>query len=87
MSCEPDGSAWPAFSAAYSSRTRAAGSRAGSPSPHSRAATLRVLVPMPQRSMKRQVGSSATTTIEPGGVGLCCETNGWSIHPPANAMR
>ncbi len=33
-------------------------------------ATLRVLVPMPQNSMKRTVGCKETTTIEPGGLGL-----------------
>ena len=32
-------------------------------------------------------GHGATTTIEPGGVGLCWETNGWSIQPPASWSR
>src|SRR6266404_1275067 len=37
--------------------------------------------------MTRKVGSSATTTMEPGGRGLRRETNGWSIQPPARASR
>ena len=54
---------------------------------HRRVATARVLVAMPQRSIHLKSGSIATTTIEPGGSGLFRETNGWSIHPPAKAMR
>jgi len=46
-----------------------------------------VLVPIPQRSIKRTVGWIATTTIEPGDVGLSFDTKGWSIQPPANAIR
>ena len=87
MSCEPDGSDLPRFSSAYSSRTSSAGSRLGRRPFQSSMATFRVPVAMPARSMKRNVGSSPTTTIEPGGQGLCRETNGWSIQPPAKAMR
>ena len=36
---------------------------------------------------RRKCGSICTTTIEPGGFGLCCETNGWSIQPPASCRR
>ena len=88
MSCEPDGSALPRFSSAYSSRTSSAGSPLRQPAvPEPQRPTLRVPVAMPARSMKRNVGSKATTTIEPGGAGLSRETNGWSIQPPAKAMR
>jgi hypothetical protein len=37
---------------------------------------LRVPLAMPQRSMNQRLGSSDTTTIEPGGDGLCLDTNG-----------
>jgi hypothetical protein len=40
-----------------------------------------------ERSMNRTIGSSETTTIEPGGHGFRLDTNGWSIQPPASAMR
>ena len=45
-------------------------------SPHKVAATFRVLVPMPQRSIKRQMGSMATTTIDPGGAGISRDIKG-----------
>ena len=48
---------------------------------------LRVPMQMPARSMNQNWGSTPTTTIKPGGDGLCFETNGWSIHPPAKANR
>ena len=57
MSCEPDGSAWPAFSAAYSSRTSSRGPvGAAARLPRAHARTSRVPVAMPQRSMNRTVG-------------------------------
>ena len=55
--------------------------------PQWRMATARVEVAMPQRSIHRNVGSTATVTMEPGGSGLSRETKGWSIQPPAKAMR
>ena len=39
-------------------------------------ATLRVPVAIPARSMKRNRGSRLTTTIEPGGDGLCLDIKG-----------
>ena len=65
----------------------AVGARLGSLPCHSFVATARVPVARPLRSMKRKAGSRPTTTIEPGGSGLCRETNGWSIQPPASASR
>jgi hypothetical protein len=87
ISWEPDGSTFPSFSAVYSSRTNPAGSRSGRRSPHNSMATFRVLVPMPLSSMKRTVGCKDTTTIEPGGSGFSLDRKGWSIHPPAKAIR
>jgi hypothetical protein len=87
MSCDPEGSLLPRFSSAYNWRTNSAGSRAGSRRFQSFRATSRVPVAKPARSMNQQVGSRPTTTIEPGGAGSSRETNGWSIHPPAKAMR
>jgi hypothetical protein len=37
--------------------------------------------------MNHMTGSSETTTMEPGGSGLFRDTNGWSIQPPASAIR
>ena len=87
MSWDPDGSGRSLFSSAYSSRTSAAGARSGIAPCHKRIAALRVPVAMPARSMYRTVGCNPTTTMDPGGAGLCRDMNGWSIHPPANAMR
>ena len=41
-----------------------------------RSVTFRVPVASPARSMYQNVGSIPTTTIEPGGAGLCRETKG-----------
>src|ERR1017187_7113030 len=87
MSCEPLGSALPLFSTAKSSRARSAGGRSGNLPFQIRIAILRVLLPMPERSIGRKFGSICTTTMEPGGLGLCREANGWSIQPPASCRR
>ena len=46
-----------------------------------------LVVAIPDRSIQRNSGTTPATTIDPGGVGLILEQNGWSIHPPARAMR
>ena len=76
MSCEPEGSASSWFSARYSLLTSSAGGLSGADPPQNSDATLRVPLAMPQRSMNQRFGSSDTTTIEPGGDGLCLDTNG-----------
>ena len=76
MSCEPEGSALPRFSSAYSSRTRSAGSPVGQaavPQLHGHVARAGGHAGAVHEA---NVGSRPTTTIEPGGVGLSRETNG-----------
>ena len=75
----------PRFSVSKSFFTSSCRFFRGQPSFHNLKAILRVLVQMPARSINLNCGSTLTTTIEPGGEGLCIETKGWSIHPPARA--
>ena len=50
-------------------------------------AMARVPLAMPERSIGRKSGSICTTTMEPGGLGLWRDINGWSIQPPASCRR
>ena len=70
----------------FAHQLRPAGGLGSRPSTVS-AAMARVPLAMPERSIGRKVGSICTTTIEPGGLGLWRETNGWSIQPPASCRR
>src|SRR5215469_2436655 len=87
MSWDPLGFELPLFSASYSSRTSSSYGRFGTLPFQIFIAVARVLLAIPLRSIGRKLGSICTTTIEPGGLGLCRETNGWSIQPPANCSR
>ena len=87
MSWEPEGSAFPGFPP----RT--------APAPTLRVPERHAAAPVvaaPRRGSRWPCrsgpstgtsGSTATVTMEPGGSGFSRETKGWSIHPPANAMR
>ena len=88
MSCEPLGSALPLFSTRvkFARQFDRADVSAVCPS-RTFNATARVPLAMPERSIGRKSGSICTTTIEPGGLGLWRETNGWSIQPPASCRR
>ena len=64
-----------------------AGALSSRRSPQILRATLRLLVTILERSIKRKAGCRETTCMAPGRDGLRWERNGWSIQPPASAMQ